>query len=91
MISSCEECKTKCCKSGPGPFRDVSANDWLYQKQKGSKRYNTKCENFDLETEQCTVWPNAPFVCRVFVCGVRLYSRAELRRIDKLLEQGGVK
>ena len=87
MISSCAECTTKCCRSGPGPYKAVSMSDWLSAKQTGSDRYNTKCEHFKEDTGMCGIWPNTPLICKTYVCGVRTFTRAELRRIDKLLEK----
>lgn len=84
MISSCSECQTKCCRSGPGPYKAVSVEDWLSHKHKGSQRYNTKCEHFEETTGMCKIWNRAPIVCKTFVCGIRTYTRAELRYIDKL-------
>lgn len=93
MISSCAQCTTKCCKSGPGPYKEVSAVDWLSMKQKGSDRYNTRCENFDEEEETCRVWDTTslPIACKVFVCGVRTYTKKELALIDFILEEEGWK
>ena len=87
MISSCAECTTKCCRSGPGPYKTVSVDDWLSHKPKGSERYNTKCEHFNEERGICNIWENAPIVCKVFVCAIRTYSKQELKRIDRLWKQ----
>ena len=84
MIDSCSKCTTKCCKSGPGPYKPVKMEDFLSHKYKGSQRYNTMCEHFDLSKEICKIWDKAPLVCKTFVCGVRTYTRSELRAIDKL-------
>lgn len=87
MISSCAECKTPCCRSGPGPWKIVSKTDWLSQKQQGSKRYNTQCENLTVDNK-CKVWETElPVVCATHVCGVRTYTEAELKNIDNILEE----
>lgn len=88
MIKSCKDCKTKCCKSGPGPYKKVSAHEWLQEVQ-GSKKYNSMCENFDGATEQCKIWhsPELPVVCRTYVCGIREYSEEELRNIDIMIKR----
>jgi len=87
VINSCSDCTTKCCRSGPGPYKVVSSSDWLSHKQKGSERYNTKCEHFD--GDKCMVWDRAPFVCKVFVCGQRTYTEQELDEIDRLIKERG--
>lgn len=89
MIKSCSECKTKCCKTGPGPYKSVSVNDWLTHKDHGSKRYNTKCEHFDENNETCKIWKNAPLACKTFICSVRSYNRSELREIDRIWRKHG--
>lgn len=85
MISSCKECKTKCCRSGPGPYKSVDMRDWLLHTKRGSGRYNTKCQFFNEETELCNVWEIAPNICKTYVCGVRTYTPKELEDIDKLI------
>lgn len=88
MISSCSDCKTKCCRSGPGPYNKVSVEDWVLRKVEGSKRYNTACEHFNTDTEECEVWETAlPLQCAVYVCGVRTYTGEELEKIDELLDE----
>lgn len=84
MIKSCADCTTKCCKAGPGPHKVVSAEDWLYRLA-GSDKYNTVCENHDLETGFCKLWNTMalPLVCKTFVCSVREYSEEELKEIDR--------
>lgn len=87
MISSCSDCTTKCCRSGVGPYRTVSSTDWLSMKQKGSERYNTKCEHYDDKKGKCLVWDRAPYVCKVYVCGIRTYTDKELSSIDRVIKQ----
>ena len=86
MIDNCGDCKTKCCRSGPGPYKKVSAHDWLHVLQ-GSEKYNSMCENLDQDKGICKEWNtgNVPIVCKTYVCGIRTYSKEELENIDWLL------
>jgi hypothetical protein len=86
MIDSCRACITKCCKAGPGPYRRVKVQDWLFNLQ-GSKKYNTFCEHFDLAKETCNAWGSGklPLTCRVYICSKRTFSETELAEIDFLL------
>lgn len=90
MISSCNECTTKCCRSGPGPYKKISVHQWLYQAQ-GSNKYNKACEHYDEMLGLCKEWNtgNAPILCKTYVCGIRTYTKEELRDIDKLLKLAG--
>lgn len=87
MISSCKDCTTKCCRSGPGPYKKVSAKAWLEELQ-GSEKYNSACENFDQDTGMCKIWNtgDVPIVCKTYVCGIRTYSKEELEDIDYWLK-----
>lgn len=84
MISSCAECRTKCCRTGEPPYRKVSMEDWLRVKHWGSKRYGIACEHFT-DDEKCGIWDEAPIICRIFVCGVRTFTKEELDQIDQFL------
>lgn len=87
MIDNCGDCKTKCCRSGPGPYRIVPPKAWLFKLQ-GSQKYNSMCANFDPEKGICKAWNTGdiPIVCKTYVCGLRTYSKEELEKIDYLLE-----
>lgn len=88
MIKSCQECKTKCCKNGPGPYKPLPFNEW-FDKAVTYNGYNTKCENFNEESGNCDVWstPQLPLACIVYVCGMREYSKEELENIKHWEEQ----
>lgn len=82
MIKSCKECKTKCCKTGPGPYKKIPNYKYL-KNFESHKNYNKACVNFDLDTEKCNLWGSylLPLDCRVYVCHVREYSGKELQEI----------
>lgn len=88
MIKSCDECKSKCCKTGPGPYEPVDKKEYLFN-ARGSKKYNIKCEHFDEETEKCEIWntKKLPVVCRIYVCSNREYSAEELVQIDNVIKR----
>jgi len=79
VIKSCQECKTKCCKTGPGPYRRVLKYKYL-KNFESHKNYNVACASFDLKTEKCSLWGThlLPLDCRVYVCHSREYSKQEL-------------
>jgi len=84
MIKSCKECKTKCCKVGPGPYK-TKPFDEFYSEAATHVGYNTVCENFDLDTELCRVWKTAlPLECQVYVCHVKEYTDIDLKLIKML-------
>jgi len=85
MITSCQDCKTKCCKTGPGPYKRVPQHQYL-KNFESHKNYNVACEHFDLVTEKCEVWntPRLPRDCAQYVCHVRSYSEKELKEISEL-------
>ena len=83
LVSSCQECKTKCCSVGPGPHKKVSPE--VYLGNWGEyESYNTKCEAF--VDGKCANWgtDKLPLECRVYVCTSRKFSEAELETIAHL-------
>jgi len=89
MINSCSECKTKCCKIGPGPHKSVPVLEWMESQNLLGEIYNTRCENFNMDTEQCSLWnkPEMPGFCRTFICHNREYSEQELSEIRAFEEE----
>jgi len=85
MIKSCQECKTKCCKTGPGPYERIPVHIFL-KNFESHVNYNKVCEHFDLYIEKCEVWtsPQLPLDCKQYVCHVREFSEDELKKISKL-------
>jgi len=85
MIKSCKECKNKCCKRGPGPYKKVDVRTYLdtFCHHTG---YNLMCENLDEETEECKVWGTLllPVACSTFVCHQRRYTKKELKFIAEV-------
>lgn len=85
MISSCNDCKTKCCKIGPGPYVVLRPSEFL-EKFEMPENYNTVCKNFNLEQEKCRVWGTyrLPIECRLYVCHLRSYTENELDEIKAI-------
>ena len=82
MINSCQQCLTKCCRVGPGPYTPISFDLW-WDNAHTSAGYNTQCENWNEVNGKCGVWNTVdlPTECRVFVCSTRSYSPLELANI----------
>lgn len=86
-ISSCTQCKTVCCKFGPGPYEVLEPEDftgsWC-----DSGNYNTKCSGL-ADSGGCKYWnmPNLPMECRTFICQIRLFSKEELESVEKVLDE----
>jgi hypothetical protein len=87
MIKSCADCKTRCCKTGPGPYTKLSAQDYLevFGETEG---YNTRCENLS-NSGKCRVWgtKDFPVECRIYVCQTRSYSAKEINAIKKITDE----
>ena len=78
MIKSCTDCKTKCCKTGPGPYKIRKVDTYL-DNFGTPENYNTKCEHFT-RSGKCRVWGtrDLPLECRTYVCTNRQYSKKEM-------------
>jgi len=87
MISSCTDCKTSCCKFGPGPWKAIDSVKFL-DDYNTPESYNTRCANLK-EDGRCNVWGTTmlPSECRSFVCSVRKFSKAELKKIDQVNDE----
>lgn len=83
MVKNCASCKTKCCKTGPGPYRSLPAKKYL-ERFGDAGAYNTKCEN--LKKGKCSVWktPDFPVECFIYVCQTRTYTKDELKKIESV-------
>jgi len=84
MIDSCMDCKSNCCRVGPGPYEVIPVEQYLYNFER-SNNYNKKCEHLD--NGLCRVWgtDKFPIDCAIYVCHVREFSPGELNAI-KLME-----
>lgn len=82
MIQSCQECKTKCCKVGPGPYDQIPVDQYL-ENFESFKNYNKVCIHFSIKTGLCGLWNSdlLPDDCRNYVCFVREFSEQELAAI----------
>ena len=85
MIDSCAECKTNCCKIGPGPYRIVSPREYV-ERFGDLPSYNTECAALDSKSERCTLWgtPEFPEECKTYICHVRSFSKSELSEIRRV-------
>lgn len=87
MITSCKECKTNCCKSGPGPHIPIPvetflrnyATVWNYNKKCGLLTEEGKCDFHDDIAQ--------PLECKSLVCQVRSFSPKELEQIHTVTEE----
>lgn len=86
MISSCADCKTKCCKTGPGPYKTLKVREYL-ENFCYPDSYNTRCEHLS-KSGKCKIWqtPEFPTECRTHVCQHRKYSKQELKDIDNTVD-----
>lgn len=84
MITSCQDCKTNCCKIGPGPYRKLSPVDYL-ENFGTISAYNTKCTALK-DDGTCNLWGTSKFPdeCRTYVCQVRSFTKNELAAIRKV-------
>jgi len=87
MITSCQECGVPCCQTGPGPYKNISPEDYLENFGDHSS-YNTKCIALT-EEGKCNLWgtTDLPMACRVYVCQTKQYSKIELQHIDEVFER----
>lgn len=78
----------KCCKVGPGPWQ-AKPFDIFYHEAPTYKGYNTRCENWDPKSGNCSIWDSKdlPMECRIFVCQNRTYTKKELSKIKALTEK----
>lgn len=86
MITSCSECPTPCCKTGPGPYKILPPLEYL-EEWSTVNRYNTKCSQFF--RGKCKIWgtKHFPAECRSHVCHLRSYTKQELAVIDCVVEE----
>jgi len=86
MISSCSECKNPCCKTGPGPWTAIPAEDYLDGFGTVAV-YNKKCVALTDEGT-CSYWktPSLPVECRIHTCSLRTFSDDELSVIRNIQE-----
>ena len=86
MIDSCKDCKSICCKTGPGPFEELEPEDYL-DNFGTTDSYNTKCSALDKD-DKCELWGTSdfPLECRTYVCQNRSFSKEELDTLNKLVE-----
>ena len=82
LYNSCADCRQKCCKTGPGPYKVLEPEDYL-ENFGDTAAYNTKCKHLTA-SGRCSVWKTADFpaACRVYVCQSRRYTKEELRDIN---------
>lgn len=87
LINSCLECKTVCCKHGPGPHLPLEPETYL-ENFGEPEAYNTKCIALTDDNE-CSLWgtPSLPVECRQYVCHVKNYTEEELDTIDDIVER----
>jgi len=91
MINNCGDCKTNCCKSGPGPYKIVTAKEAV-EHWGMTRSYNTKCQYLS-RAGNCNVWGTSdlPIECATYVCHVREYSKKQINYIQKLEHQAWLK
>ena len=83
MIDNCADCKTKCCRVGPGPYEKIDHEQFLLNYGENDN-YNKMCRHFI--DEKCSLWDKGetPLDCRIFVCYNRSFSEAELDHIRSI-------
>lgn len=86
LVTSCKDCKTVCCKTGPGPHRKKTPEEYL-ENFGTVEAYNTKCMALG-EDNLCTLWgtPDFPVECRTYICQSRYFSHEELKTINQVDE-----
>lgn len=84
LVNSCFECKSVCCKHGPGPYRSLPPEDYL-ENFSTTEAYNTKCMALG-DDNKCTLWgtKDFPHVCRTHVCNQRIFTKEELKKIEEV-------
>jgi hypothetical protein len=87
MISSCKDCKSICCKTGPGPHKPLMPDEYL-ENFGTTDAYNTKCVALK-DDGLCSLWGSAkfPMECRTYVCQSRTFKPAELKKIDTVYDR----
>ena len=87
MINSCKDCKSVCCKTGPGPYDALPPREYL-DNFGDISAYNTKCMALSNEGG-CNLWgtPQFPIECRVYVCQTRSFTKKELSDIEHVFER----
>lgn len=85
-ISSCKDCKDKCCETGPGPYKIVKPSKYLDDFGM-SESYNTKCEGLT-RSGKCKYWGTnkLPVECRSYVCTSRNFTKKELEVMEMVSE-----
>lgn len=85
-ISSCKECKDKCCETGPGPYKALKPLKYL-DNYGTCESYNTKCEGLT-RSGKCKYWGTntLPSECRSYVCQTRSYTKKELKAIEMVCD-----
>jgi len=86
LVKSCVQCKSNCCKLGPGPYKTLKPEDYL-ENFADPQGWNTKCDGLT-EDLKCRYWgtPKLPVECRTFVCNNKLFSKKDLKLIDDVDE-----
>ena len=84
LVDSCSECQQVCCKTGPGPYKILSPEDYL-ENYNLTEAYNTKCAALT-SRGRCSVWgtKDFPIACRVHVCTNRKFTKEELWKIEQV-------
>lgn len=87
LIKSCSDCKAICCKTGPGPYKILSPNEYL-EGFGTFEAYNTRCAAIG-ENNECTLWgtDQLPLECRIHVCNSKEFSKKELQTIENVYER----
>ena len=83
MIDNCADCKSNCCRVGPGPYKIVDPE--LFLENHGChEAYNTQCDG--LVDNKCKYWntDKLPLECKTYVCSSKIFSDTELYNIAKL-------
>jgi hypothetical protein len=86
LIKSCKECKLKCCKFGPGPYKLFEPAEF-FKIYENAEAYNTKCSYY-LRSGKCKAWGTSklPQECRSHMCHLRSFTKKELDIISRVCE-----
>ena len=86
LVSSCSDCKTKCCKFGPGPYKRLPPHEFL-ENYGSIDGYNTRCNKLT-NSGKCKLWgtPVLPIECRIFVCQNKKFTKKELKSISDIVD-----
>ena len=87
MIKSCKQCKGNCCKTGPGPYKLLSPENYL-ENYSILESYNTRCMALS-ENNECRIWKTKelPVACRVHICTNKIFSAKERKDIESVVER----